>query len=202
MDSGFVRTDGGREAAGFKGQAGDCVCRAIVIVTGRPYAEVYKELADLQGSLRKTKRLKKVERSARNGISTDRKAFKEYMKAQGFRWVPTMKVGQGCKVHLRAEELPKGRLCVAVSRHWTAVIDGVIHDTYDPRREERITFPNRATGALEVRVGRRCVYGYWVYEPAMIVRDIKLQWYTGKDSIKWAGDIAAMYESEPFFTGG
>ena len=55
-----------------------------------------------------------------------------------------MQIGQGCKVHLRADELPPGRLVVSVSRHTTAVIGGVIHDTYDPARE-----------------GTRCVYGYY-----------------------------------------
>lgn len=33
--------DGGRAAAGFKGDTGDCVTRAISIATGRPYREVY-----------------------------------------------------------------------------------------------------------------------------------------------------------------
>ena len=36
--------DGGRAAAGFKGEAGDCVTRAIAIATGRPYREVYDAL--------------------------------------------------------------------------------------------------------------------------------------------------------------
>lgn len=41
-------------------------------------------------------------------------------------------------------ELPPGRLVVSVSKHLTAVVDGVIHDRYDPSRD-----------------GTRCVYGYW-----------------------------------------
>jgi len=55
-----------------------------------------------------------------------------------------MRIGQGCTVHLRAEELPGGRLVVRVTRHLCAVVDGVIHDTHDPSRK-----------------GTRCVYGYW-----------------------------------------
>jgi hypothetical protein len=34
-----------------------------------------------------------------------------------------MKIGQGCRVHLRAGELPDGKLVVRVSRHMVAVID-------------------------------------------------------------------------------
>ena len=33
--------DGGRAKAGYKGLAGDCVCRAIAIATGTPYGDVY-----------------------------------------------------------------------------------------------------------------------------------------------------------------
>ena len=55
-----------------------------------------------------------------------------------------MSIGSGCRVHLRADEPPPGRLIVKISRHYTAVIDGVIPDTHDASRG-----------------GTRCVYGYW-----------------------------------------
>jgi hypothetical protein len=55
-----------------------------------------------------------------------------------------MKIGSGCRVHLADGELPMGWLIVRCSRHLTAVIDGVIHDTHDPQRG-----------------GKRCVYGYF-----------------------------------------
>ena len=66
------------------------------------------------------------------------------MQELGFVWTPTMQSGSGCQVHLVAEELPSGRLICKVSKHLVAVIDGVIHDTYDCSRDEQ-----------------RCVYGYW-----------------------------------------
>ena len=136
--------DGGRAAAGYKGEAGDCVCRSVAIASGLPYAEVYAKLAHETGAQRQTKRRGKRSASARNGVNTNRKWFKDYMASIGFKWTPTMAIGQGCKVHLRASELPLGRLVVAVSKHYTAVIDGVIHDTFDPSRD-----------------GTRCVYGYY-----------------------------------------
>lgn len=143
MSAGFTPNDGGRAAAGFKGKAGDCVARAVAIASGRPYTEVYARLAQGTGTQRAGKRGKRPA-SARSGINTARKWFKDYMAEIGFVWTPTMKIGSGCKVHLCAAELPKGRLVVSVSNHVTAVIDGVIHDTYDPSRG-----------------GGRCVYGYW-----------------------------------------
>ncbi len=140
----FLKDDGGRSEAGYKGDAGDCVCRAIAIATGKPYAEIYAALAESTGDERQTKRSRTKGRTARNGIHTKRKWFHEYMTGLGFVWVATMAIGTGCKVHLRDGELPDGRLVVSVSKHMVAVIDGVIHDTFDPSR-----------------YGTRCVYGYY-----------------------------------------
>lgn len=154
----FVRDDGGREAAGFKGSAGDCVCRAIAIASGRPYAEVYAALAESNGSQRRSSQTGKRGRTARNGINTGRKWFKDYMAALGFTWVPTMRIGSGCTVRLLRDELPPGRLVVAVSNHYTAVIDGVIRDTHDP---SRATIWYRLGTTTPSHMSHRCVYGYW-----------------------------------------
>lgn len=37
----MIIDDGGRELAGYKGTAGDCVCRAFAIASQRPYKEIY-----------------------------------------------------------------------------------------------------------------------------------------------------------------
>ena len=140
----FIFNDGGRAAAGYKGFAEDCVCRSIAIVTGRPYQEIYDVLANGSANQRKSKRTPKKEKSASHGITAKRKWFTDYMESLGLVWVPTMSIGKGCTVHLKANELPTGKLIVNVSKHFTAVIDGVIHDTHDPSRSET-----------------RCVYGYY-----------------------------------------
>jgi hypothetical protein len=136
----FVFNDGGRAAAGFKGTApGDCVCRSIAIATGKPYQEVYDAI---NAAAQKERPGKRKRSSSRTGIS--KATIRRYLKSIGWVWVPTMQIGTGCKVHLVAHELPKGRLIVSVSKHVTAVIDSEIHDIYDPSRD-----------------GQRCVYGYW-----------------------------------------
>ena len=56
----------------------------------------------------------------------------------------TMTIGSGCTVHVKADELPPGRLVLSCSRHYVAMVDGMPHDTHDPSRD-----------------GTRCVYGYW-----------------------------------------
>lgn len=154
-----VFDDGGRSTAGYRGRAGDCVARAIAIASRRPYHEVYDALAAGTGAQRTTRGAAKG-RSARNGINTGRKWFKDYMASLGFRWTPTMKIGSGCTVHLLAGELPMGRLVVAVSKHYTTLIDGVIHDTHDP---QRATIWYRTGTTEPQRMSHRCVYGYWEF---------------------------------------
>lgn len=120
------------------------MCRAIAIATGLEYQAVYYRLNELAALERPSKR-RRGKSNARTGVH--KATTRKIMEDMGWTWVSTMKIGGGCKVHLRADELPPGRLVVGVSRHSVAVIDGVIHDTYDPSRE-----------------GTRCVYGYFIKE--------------------------------------
>lgn len=146
----IIFNDGGREAAGFPGgKRGDCVARAVAIASGRPYAEVYAALARGNATQRQSGRERRghgkaAGETADKGIYVKRKWFKDYMHSLGFTWTATMSIGTGCRVHLRSDELPSGRLVVQVSKHTVAMIDGVVHDTHDPARG-----------------GTRCVYGYW-----------------------------------------
>lgn len=137
----YLYNDGGREAAGYKGQTGDCVTRAVAIATGKPYQEVYDALNGLAVHERTGKR-KRGTSNSRKGVY--RATYQRYLESIGWTWTPTMKIGQGCTTHLCADELPSGRLIAVVSRHLCTVIDGVIHDTSDPSRD-----------------GKRCVYGYF-----------------------------------------
>jgi len=136
----YEYNDGGRSEAGYKGSTGDCVVRAISIASQRPYQEVY-ELVNSYASNEYKSRVSKKS-NARTGVR--KSTIRKIMEDLGFVWTPTMKIGSGCKVHLIESELPEGRLVVQVSKHITAVLDKVIHDTYDPSRD-----------------GTRCVYGYW-----------------------------------------
>jgi hypothetical protein len=145
---GFQFNDGGRAAAGFKGGAGDCVVRSIAIAANLPYMQVYEDLRLANESYallrndRLAKRLNVKGSSPRNG--NHRNVFHNYIVNLGFVWVPTMKIGAGCQVHMRADELPNAILIVKVSKHLSAILNGVIQDTHDPSRG-----------------GNRCVYGYY-----------------------------------------
>lgn len=169
----FQYNDGGRAAAGYKGSTGDCVVRSIAIITGKPYKEVYDAINTLAPHEKKSKK-KRGKSNARTGVHKD--VYHKYLLSLGMKWTPTMLIGQGCKVHLRADELPKGKLIVSVSRHLTAVIDGVIHDTHNPSERGSTIYPlgypkdQLPKGARLMENGNgyvykpeRCVYGYYSF---------------------------------------
>lgn len=145
----WVRDDGGRASAGFQGTTGDCVTRAIAIGTGRPYQEIY-DLVNQYGQAEKVTPRQQARRAKANGGRSSARTgvykptTKKILTDLGWTWHPTMRIGQGCTVHLRADELPDGTIIAQASKHLVAVIDGVIHDTGDSSRG-----------------GTRCVYGYW-----------------------------------------
>ena len=109
----FVFNDGGRSKY-FQGKnAGDCVVRAIANATGIDYKEIYDKLANRSkayASQRNDKVAKDLRRknqtSPRNGVHKE--IYTQYLKDIGWKFVPTMKIGSGCKVHLKSDELPKG----------------------------------------------------------------------------------------------
>lgn len=150
----FVADDGGRAAAGFRGEALDCVTRSISIATGVPYREVYDALYEraLGDRAYMAKLQLKYGANARKHVSPRAtmapRVYRPYLAELGFAWTPTMRIGVGCTVHLAGDLLDlagtDGPIIAKVSKHLTAIVDGTIRDTYDPSRD-----------------GTRCVYGYY-----------------------------------------
>ena len=139
----FVYSDGGRVDSGYRGKTGDCGVRALAIVTGRSYREIWEAVCEMGAKERIGKRKKSRSHPA-SGIY--RPTMDKLCTRYGGIWNPTMTIGSGCRVHLNHFELPVGRLIARVSKHYVALIDGVIFDTHNPMRD-----------------GSRCVYGYWIF---------------------------------------
>ena len=134
----FCYDDGGRAAAGYRGRARDCAARAIAIATRRPYEEIYRALIREAACDARGTRLN----HPRTGLR--KTTVQRFLSRLGWRWVEAPPAPHRRAISLRFEELPAGRLIVALSTHVCAVIDGVIYDTYDCSRG-----------------GRRRPYGYW-----------------------------------------
>ena len=141
----YKYNDGGRSEAGYKGRTGDCGARALAIATDTNYTEIYNLIIESAKSEKITK-ARPTRSHPRTGVWRD--TMHQILTDMGWHWVAKMKVGQGCTTHLSSDELPEGRIIVRLSKHYAAVIDGVLHDTHDCSRN-----------------GTRCVYGYWTLKP-------------------------------------
>ena len=133
----LIYDDGGRSRY-FKGQCGDCVCRAITIASGMDYKQVYDTIFKTMGE------------TPRNGVMTKSAKFKRMMASIGFRWVATSGIGSHQAVHFIQGELPEGRLVCATAKHYVAVVDNKVRDIFDPRIND---FGDH-----------RKIYGYWIKE--------------------------------------
>ena len=91
----------------------DCVIRAIRILTNRTWNDVYEELGDLAN---------------KDSMMMDSVVFVEkYLDSRYLR-----KCHYSKTLEEFVKEFPKGKYAVTMNGHITAVIDGVIYDTFNP----------------------------------------------------------------------
>ena len=132
----YTYNDGGRAQAGYKGTTGDCICRAVCILTGRDYKEVYETIADFMSSKGRTKSAnmytyRRVQ-GKRSQASTKRRKVttEQIVKLFGFK-----------KVTLPKGELPTyteaheryGDCLATTTKHIVALKDGALQDIFDGR---------------------------------------------------------------------
>ena len=150
--------DGGRVAAGFKGMVGDCLTRAVAIVTSNPYREVYKalyklnieyatvcenELAQRMRTAMESRQYHSVSHpSPRTGLSED--VASDYLRDYGWYWNFTIpdESGQpfffledlhGCEGRyiINIDAVHLDTLQKYTGGHSIAVIDGQTHDVFN-----------------------------------------------------------------------
>lgn len=127
----------------FETHENDSISRSISIATGISYDRVqamldkYIERECLDDKYVNNSRLK-----------LRKEVAPMFLKDLGYSWICKMQFSGGCKFHLKDGELPKDKtLIVNISKHFTCVKNGIIHDLYDPSRD-----------------GTRAVYGYYIKE--------------------------------------
>ena len=137
---GYQYDDGGRKGAGRKTK-GDCVARAMALITQRPYEECYRRLANAQKDAG-------FARSANSGVSkkVSRRVFEE-------AGLVKVKQGRGNKLTLSEAHARYGNCVVSTRRHVIALIDGAVHDTWDSRFTHK---PIRGFGSGEYFICETC----------------------------------------------
>jgi hypothetical protein len=147
----YIYDDGGRLAAGHLPNK-DCVTRSIAIATEQSYQTVYDSFDRLSLNERRGKYKLGISNPS-TGIY--KRTILKYMRLLGWEWInqascPIAEFNQVCSkvscplTRMHMNELPNGRLVVVVSKHFMAVINGILHDTRDNSEN-----------------GERCVYGYF-----------------------------------------
>ena len=130
----WVHSDGGRAAAGFVGEAGDCAVRAIAIATGLSYRTVHACLAMCQDAWLRT-----MPESFASGKRTSIRfgifapVYHSYLTA-ALDWQRSEpnRAGDRPPTLLVSANLPTGPVVCDLGRHVCALRDGVIYDTADP----------------------------------------------------------------------
>lgn len=121
--------DGGRASAGFTGQSGDCAVRALAIATGMDYKAARKLVKEFAA------KGKQGNKAIANGVYKE--DLDACLRSLGWRWMPAPKF-DGRKA--RYSDI-YGTAILRMARHFAAVVDGVLMDTFDSRE--------------------KMVYGYW-----------------------------------------
>jgi hypothetical protein len=150
----YVFNDGGSAAAGYTNESGDCVPRAIAIVTGKPYQEVCDALYDLAVAY-SHENDDKAARAMRRAVAKGGPhwkwhpnptsgcsvgIYKQYLRDLNWHQYTPIPKSDGTAWLLidRFAEL-EGSYLVSLCGHLTAVIDGTVHDSWNP--VESAAFP-------------------------------------------------------------
>ncbi len=119
MSENFTYNDGGRSQY-FKGKnAGDCAVRAMAIAMGLDYKDCYNEIAKANAKAG-------YKKSARDGVF--KAVFENVLKEHGWYWCSAPRF-EGRKA--RHSDMPMGNVIASMARHYTAIVDKEIHDTFD-----------------------------------------------------------------------
>lgn len=122
-------SDGGRKESGVKGIGKDCAVRAVAIAVGMDYKEAKKIIKDFSAN------------GKCGSAAISRGVYKDDLDAAlrslGWEWHKAPKFN-GRKARYR--DIP-GTAIVRMSKHFAAVVDGVLLDSWDS--------------------SKKMVYGYW-----------------------------------------
>lgn len=125
--------DGGRAAAGFKGHTGDCVVRAIAILTGVPYADIYRRVAAAMRHGGYSASGNGYRQKPRRGLRPRMSARRIQNLVKTSYGLRRVNLGCGPRPTYTEAWLLHGDCLVGTARHISAIIDETLRDTFDNR---------------------------------------------------------------------
>ena len=132
----------------------DCVKRAITVTTGMDYM-------DVQRGLNQHKKITGAKK-----FNSDGNPQSYVANVLGFPRVTIPKKTDGTRVMAKefCKTHPKGRFIISMSRHWSAVINGTILDTWDCGNKELLSYYAVTPVNREYRIPIR--YGFIIRREA------------------------------------
>ena len=118
---GFIPDDGGRKAAGYPEDAGDCVTRALAILTGRDYKLLFRRLADSNAAFGEARRADK-------GVVKP-----AYEKIFAWYGLFRVRLPKGPRPTYAEAHARYGDCIVSTVAHVCALKGGALRDTFDGR---------------------------------------------------------------------
>ena len=130
---GYRYDDGGHTAAGFNGNAADCVIRAIAILTRAPYTDIHRRMAAAMKHTSYSASGDAYRQKPRPGIKPriSARAIQNLVKTSyGLRRVT---LGKGTRPTYTEAWLRHRDCLVGTAQHISAIVDGNLRDTFDCR---------------------------------------------------------------------
>lgn len=133
MPIGYIHDDGRRRAADFCSDAGDCVVRALAILTEISYADVYSRMATCMNRAGYGASGNAYRQRPRRGLqpTVSPRTVQNFVKALyglrrvGLAPVPRPTYTEAWVLHVDC--------LVGTARHVAAIVDGNLRDTFDGR---------------------------------------------------------------------
>lgn len=142
---GYVHDDGGRSDARYKGDTGDCAVRAISILTGIPYADVYGRMAACMKRAGFAASGNAYRQRPRRGLkpAISARALQDLVKAS--YGLHRVKFDRGPRPTYSEAWTLHGNCLVCTAKHIAAIVDGNLRDTFDGRFYDARLYGGTAT---------------------------------------------------------
>lgn len=129
----YAYDDGGRSEAGYSGDTGDCVVRAIAILTRTPYTDVYGRMAACMKQAGYSASGNAYRQRPRPGLKPSIRARDLQHLVKSSYGLRPIKLDRGPRPTYSQAWALHGDCLVGTAKHISAIVAGQLRDTFDGR---------------------------------------------------------------------